>query len=558
MDKRFFLAIALTLVVIIATPLIFPSANPPQSAANADSVAVASPAPAAPQIQAAAPIPAPGAQAAGTRDTATPTAQLRAETTLVATTRADIGFTSAGGTPFAVTLRDHRALGGHAGSPATIQRAASPLLQYSVVTNGDTTAFSRAEFSTQHSATGAEPSVEYRAMQRGVGLTIRYAPGRSEQDAYIIHTQATLSGTTGKSFLLITLPRGFVSQEADPAEDATHLAYAFKPQKRSASSVAFSKLDPGERRIEEGPLTWVAAKSKYFLVALLADSVTSPFVQLHIIGAPRTGKLVTEGEATIIADPAPGPIRFDIYAGPQEWTRLRALGREFENVNPYGGWIQGVVQPFSTIVMRTLLWMKRTVNLNYGWVLIIFGVVIRLALWPLNQSAMRSSIRMQRIQPELQAVQTKYKSDPAKMQAEIQKVYAAHGMSMLSPLMGCLPMLIPMPILFALFFVFQNTIEFRGVSFLWLPDISLKDPFYVFPILMGVSMFVQSWIGMRNAPPNPQAKMMMYMMPVMFTVLFINFASGLTLYYTVQNLAALPQQWLLSNERTRSATAAAG
>ena len=557
MDKRFFLAIGLTLVVIIATPLIFPNANPPQPAGTADSAA----APGTTPTVASQPA-TPGAGTAAhvvaalKPDSAKrPAPPMHAETTVVATARANVAFTSSGGTPLAVRLRDHRALGSRNGPPATIQHATLPLLQYAVVTNGDTVAFNQAGFSVIKSQSASEQAVEFTATERSIRLAARYTIDSSDRDAYLVHAQVSVTGTSGKSFLLITMPRGFVSQEADPAEDATHLAYAFKPQKRTASSVAFSKLDPGERRIEEGPFTWVAAKSKYFLVALLADSVSTPFVELHIIGAPRTGKLVTQGEATVIADPSRGPVTFDIYAGPQEWTRLRALGRDFENVNPYGGWIQGVVQPFSTIVMRTLLWMKRTVNVNYGWVLIIFGVVIRLALWPLNQSAMRSSIRMQRIQPELQAVQAKYKSDPAKMQAEIQKVYAAHGMSMLSPLMGCLPMLIPMPILFALFFVFQNTIEFRGVSFLWLPDISLKDPFYIFPVLLGASMFVQSWIGMRNAPPNPQAKMMMYLMPVMFTALFINFASGLTLYYTVQNLAALPQQWLLSNERTKATTA---
>lgn len=113
-------------------------------------------------------------------------------------------------------------------------------------------------------------------------------------------------------------------------------------------------------------------------------------------------------------------------------------------------------------------------------------------------------------------------------------------------------MLLPMPILFALFFVFQNTIEFRGVPFLWLADISLKDPFFIVPVIMGLSMFVLSIIGMRNSPPNPQAKMMAYVLPVMMTVFFLNLASGLNLYYAVQNLTAIPQQWLISNERAKS------
>jgi YidC/Oxa1 family membrane protein insertase len=112
-------------------------------------------------------------------------------------------------------------------------------------------------------------------------------------------------------------------------------------------------------------------------------------------------------------------------------------------------------------------------------------------------------------------------------------------------------MLIPMPVLFALFFVFANTIEFRGVSFLWLPDLSRADPYYIIPILMGASMFLLSWLGQRGMPPNPQAKMMMYLMPGMFTFLFLRFSSGLNLYYAVSNIASLPQQWLIARERQK-------
>ena len=132
------------------------------------------------------------------------------------------------------------------------------------------------------------------------------------------------------------------------------------------------------------------------------------------------------------------------------------------------------------------------------------------------------------------------------------KVYSEAGASPFTALSGCLPMLIPMPVLFALFFVFQNTIEFRGVPFLWLLDISVRDPLFILPVLMGISMYLLSWIGMRNAPPNPQAKMMSYMFPVMMTFILANMASGLNLYYTAQNMASLPQQWLLARERAKA------
>jgi YidC/Oxa1 family membrane protein insertase len=160
-------------------------------------------------------------------------------------------------------------------------------------------------------------------------------------------------------------------------------------------------------------------------------------------------------------------------------------------------------------------------------------------------------MKMQEIQPRLAEAQKKYKDNPEKQREEIMKVYRDTGASPFTALTGCLPALIPMPVLFALFFVFQNAIEFRGVPFMWLHDISVKDPFYILPVLMGISMYALSWIGLRNAPPNPQAKMMSYMFPVMMTFILANMASGLNLYYTAQNIAAIPQQWLLANERAR-------
>jgi YidC/Oxa1 family membrane protein insertase len=306
-------------------------------------------------------------------------------------------------------------------------------------------------------------------------------------------------------------------------------------------------------RREEGPFTWVASKNKYFLTSLLTPETTDaqPFERVYLRGAPRIDGAATSADAFVVLPVANGRFAFEVYAGPQSWRRLRALGRDMEHANPYGGFMKGVVQPFATIVMRALLWMHDTLRLSYGWVLVIFGIVVRIILWPLNQRAMRSSLKMQAIQPEMLAIQKKYRTNPQKQQEEMVKLYREHNMSPFSMFGGCLPMLIPMPVLFALFFVFQNTIEFRGVSFLWLEDISLKDPFYLLPLLMGVSMYFLSWIGLRNAPPNPQAKMMMYLFPVIMTVALLNMAAGLNLYYAVQNIAALPQQWLIARERAR-------
>ncbi|MHB2033393.1 MAG: YidC/Oxa1 family insertase periplasmic-domain containing protein, partial [Gemmatimonadaceae bacterium] len=325
------------------------------------------------------------------------------------------------------------------------------------------------------------------------------------------------------------------------------LAYGYKPKGGNVESIPFAKLDSGVIKQVGGGNEWVAVRDKYFLVAVISPD--SSLGAVTFTGAPRVAKLAPEAMATVTLPLKDGKASFDLYVGPQEFERLRALGHDLDRVNPYAGWLHGVVQPFATLVTKVLLWMKSASGLGYGWVIIIFGVSIRLLLWPLNQSAMRTSIRMQRLQPELAEVQKRYKNDPDKQRDALVKLYQAHGMTPFSPMMGCLPMLLPMPILFALYFVFLNTIEFRGVSFLWLHDISAADPYYILPLLMGLSMFALSWIGMRGMPPNPQTKMMSYMMPVVLTFMFFRFAAGLNLYYAVQNVAALPQQWLLARER---------
>ena len=296
------------------------------------------------------------------------------------------------------------------------------------------------------------------------------------------------------------------------------------------------------------------------MVGVLAPAVgadtaaAQPFAEVQLLGGPRsaTAKTATTAAATTVQALKGGTFAFDLFAGPQEWRLLHAVDRDFEDVNPYGGFFHTLLQPFVTVIVRMLTWMREHLNLGYGWIIIIFGVVIRVLLWPLNQRAMRSQVKMQVLQPELQAVQTKYKNDPAKLQDAMMKVYKDHGMSPFSPIAGCLPMLIPMPILFTLFFVLRNTIEFRGVPFLWLHDITLQDPFYILPLLMGASSYLVSWIGMRNTPPNPQTKMMSYMFPAMMTFFFLRVSAGLNLYYAVQNLATLPQQWLLARERAKT------
>ncbi len=553
MDKRFFLALLLTGVVVVVTPMMFQRQAPvpvvtTPAPATAPSIAPATPV--TQETQGAAPVPAASASPA-VQAPAIPV--VSAETLSLANALVDLRLSTRGAALESAVLPNFKKLGGSEGE-VRLAHGRESMIHYRIVAGGDTLALDQVPFGAVRDTVGGRPRVTFTGMLGAARVTVAY---QLAADNYLADVTLKADGLPQPAFLLTDLPSGFDSQEADTTEDHRHLAYALKPVKGGARRVDFRKPDPGERILEPGPLTWAVAKSKYFLVGVLAsDTAAAPFAELQVVGAPRENKVAVRAGATVVAPLPEAGIRFEVYAGPQEWQRMVGMGREFQNSNPYGGFASGVVQPFATIVMRILLWMKRILGIEYGWILVIFGIAIRLLMWPLNARMMRSSIQMQRIAPEVQAAQkaaaVKYPTDRAKQQEMVMKVYADHGVSPFAALGGCLPLLLTMPILFALFFVFQNTIEFRGVSFLWLSDISLKDPYYILPLLMGASMFVLSWVGMRNVPPNPQTKMMSYLMPVIMTVALLNFASGLNLYYAVQNLAALPQQWLIANERAKA------
>lgn len=550
MDRRTVLALVLVAAVIILTPRFF--ASPPRAPLPSDSSAVVDPArPKADTPQSAViPAPAPATQ----RDTNA--ARTPAETLYVADRNAAFSFLSTGGALHRVEMRAFRALNGVDG-PVILEGHGSPLLSFRGISGRDTIAFDTTPFRViRRETTGTTSHLSFEGVVASDTLNLDYV---IQPDSFLVRVDARVRGPLAQNgFILMDYAPTLASYEADSIDNQRSLSFAYEVARRGSKGTAFSKLDPGERVVVPGPMTWVALKSKYFIIGALARDSVSPMAEFIMTGLARTSRTATMARGTTVIQPRQGAFALDIYAGPQQSTRLNALGRDFANSNPYGGFLQPVVQPFAGLVLRVLLWMRHTFNIGYGWVLVIFGVAVRLILWPLNQKAMRTSMKMQRIQPELQALQTRYKADPQKLQTEMMKVYKDHGMSPFSMFSGCLPLLLPMPVLFALFFVFRSTIEFRGVPFMWMTDISLKDPFYILPLIMGVSMFVLSWIGSRNTPPNPQTKMMMYMFPVMMTFLLANLAAGLNLYYAVQNLAALPQQWIIANERAKAAAKSKG
>lgn len=563
MDKRLSIALLLTALVVAVTPILFPTprkTSPGISATQTDSSPVSSNG-SSPAVSKTLAVPSeagsvstPVSVNAETPTTGDPSAtravaQAQEQTTAIVTPRAVYRFSNIGAGLVSATMRGYRNLATKKGD-VELHLPGKSLVGFALVLNRDTVNLDRAAFQvSQDKPDSTASSVTYTTAIAGSNVAISY---KVDPQHYLVHLSGRVEGAVSPAYLLISLPSTLPATETDTLTDLRALAYSFKPQRDNARGVPFAKLDPGEKRLETGPLTWTAVKNKYFVVGLI-NPEKSAFEEMTLVGGARTSKIATSATATVVKAIKNNEFAFDMYVGPQQSAELLSVGRDFDHVNPYGwSFLQPVVNPIAALCIKLLLWMHDHLKLSYGWVLIIFGVCIRIILWPLNQSAMRSSMKMQEIQPRLADVQKRYKDNPEKQREEMMKVYAEAGASPFTALSGCLPMLIPMPVLFALFFVFQNTIEFRGVPFLWLLDISVRDPFFILPVLMGISMYLLSWIGMRNAPPNPQAKMMSYMFPVMMTFILANMASGLNLYYTAQNMASLPQQWLLARERAKA------
>jgi len=560
-ERRVILAFILMLIVLVLPGILFP---PKKTAdrrtggqAVGDSARAANAPPAAPLVAepAAAPSVCPPVRSSALGAAAAP-----AETVWVSSPRARFGFSTAGAQLLHAELLDYKSFApGDSGDAVRLVPAGRPLLAHCLLVGADTISLADWRFAPNVAALSVQRDsmpLTFTAERRGARVTLAYVFFPDEY-RFQVRGQVTGLGPAG-AVLLVGMGDGLRSVEADTLDDFRHFAVVTKAAK--TQSIAFQSLKPGTVQLLDGPFEWAGFKSKYFLTAALAVEENQPrFGGGIAVGGPVTvttssffsGRAAVATRTTLaltLPVPPSGDFRYDVYTGPLEYRRLARLGHDLDDANPYGGVLRPMIQPVSILVVNILIWMHDRLSLAYGWVLVIFGILVRALLWPLNQKAMESSIRMQAVAPLIKETQERHKNDPERLQREMLRLYKEHHVN---PFGGCLPMLIPMPVLFALFFVFANTIEFRGVAFLWLPDLSRADPYYIIPVVMGLSMFVLSKVGQIGVPPNPQTKTMLYFMPVFMTLLLLRFASGLNLYYAVSNIFSIPQQYLIARRRLR-------
>jgi YidC/Oxa1 family membrane protein insertase len=322
------------------------------------------------------------------------------------------------------------------------------------------------------------------------------------------------------------------------------------------------RTPPTEYRGGESNVVWVAVKNQFFaLVAMPEGPAQSVVVQkLNLPRFPATASSSRStqppvGYITAMTYPAgvvaPGQSlerKAHIFAGPKEYQTIARIATRFGNNLDLIMGYSGFFGFFAKALLIAMNWIHDILRFSYGWAIVAITVVIKLLFWPLTQASTRSMKRLQALQPQMKAIQEKYKDDPAKMNRKTMEFMKEHKVS---PLGGCLPMLLQIPVFFGFYSMIQSAIELRGASWLWVADLSKPDtlfiipgttfPFNLLPLLMGVTMLWQA----RLTPPSPgmdptQAKIMRYM-PLMFMVFLYNFSAGLTLYWTVQNILTIVQ-----------------
>ncbi|WP_287497523.1 membrane protein insertase YidC [Pandoraea sp. CB10b_02] len=300
--------------------------------------------------------------------------------------------------------------------------------------------------------------------------------------------------------------------------------------------ITFSDIDKDKAKyIKQSNDGWIGMVQHYFATAWIPKEGAA---RENYIGKLDNGLYRVGVKEPLASIPAGGTETVDarLFAGPQEEHMLEQIAPGLELTKDYG---------YFTILAKPLFWLLSKLHAligNWGWAIIAVTVIIKLVFFPLSAASYKSMARMKEITPRMQALRERYKSDPQKMNAALMELYKTEKVN---PFGGCIPILIQIPVFIALYWVLLSSVEMRGAPWLgWIHDLSTQDPYYILPVLMAVSMFIQT--KLNPTPPDPmQAKMMMFM-PLIFSVMFLFLPSGLVLYYVVNNTLSIAQQWSIN------------
>jgi YidC/Oxa1 family membrane protein insertase len=320
---------------------------------------------------------------------------------------------------------------------------------------------------------------------------------------------------------------------------STFTGPAVYTEKEKFNKLEFTEIEKNKitipKQVPAGDPGWIAMVQHYFASAWIPGD---KFAR-DIYAGKIDNNLYRIGMQTPLGDIAPGATIVEkarLFVGPQEESVLETIAPGFELLKDYG---------YLTILAKPIFWLLEKIHgyvNNWGWSIILLTILIKLVFFPLSAASYKSMARMKEVQPRLMTMREQYKGEPQKLNQAMMEMYRKEK---INPLGGCLPVVIQIPVFIALYWVLLSSVEMRGAPWvMWIHDLSIPDPYYILPLIMAVSMFVQT--KLNPTPPDPiQAKVMLYM-PIVFSVMFFFFPAGLVLYWVVNNLLSIAQQWQIN------------
>jgi YidC/Oxa1 family membrane protein insertase len=380
--------------------------------------------------------------------------------------------------------------------------------------------------------------VDLKYSEGGVNYTKRFTFDRGDYDlgvSYLIDNQSQAPWT---GYMFGQLKR---DDSGDPSSStatgtATYLGAALWTKDEPYTKVSMGDMDDKnlKKTVEGG---WIAWLQHYFVTAWIPAPDQTNQVQTrkdsqgnYIIGFT--------GPAIQVAPGSQGETTATLYAGPKSQDKLEELSPGLRLTVDYG---------ILWFIAQPIFWLLENIHAllgNWGWSIIVLTIVIKLAFFPLSAASYKSMARMRAVSPKMQALKEQFGDDRQKMSQAMMELYKKEK---INPLGGCLPILVQMPVFLALYWVLLESVEMRQAPWMfWITDLSIKDPFFILPIIMGVTMFIQQQLN--PTPPDPMQAKVMKLLPVIFTFFFLWFPAGLVLYWVVNNVLSIAQQWYITRK----------
>ena len=383
---------------------------------------------------------------------------------------------------------------------------------------------------------------------KAVGVTKKLVFHRASYLIDEVYQISNRGSTEIKPFAYFQLVRDGTPAAGDSKMVPTYTGAAVYTDQTKFKKVAFSDIDKSKadypKHATDG---WIAILQHYFVAALLPTGEVAREFYTRTLGSGlyTAGVIVPAGN---IAPGASATVDMRLYAGPQEQDKLAKLSPGLNLTVDYG-WLTIIATPLFWVLSAIQKWTN-----NWGVSIILLTVVIKLIFFPLSAASYRSMAKMRVMAPKMQKLKEQYGDDRQRLHQAMIEMYKTEK---INPLGGCLPIVVQIPVFIALYWVLLASVELRNAPFIWwIKDLSAQDPYYILPVLMGATMIIQTYLN--PTPPDPVQAKVMKIMPVAFSVFFFFFPAGLVLYWLVNNILSIAQQWQITRmiERSKSAHAA--